>query len=254
MPFNQRREPQPALSGSKMGGVLRAARSMRDKQLALAMQEFSMTELMNLFVEPRHYEHLRYAYDLVEPSGLTSNLYVRADMPPHIEAHAVNSNNCYFKFTWWGKLEGGFHVPEAKGSDQHKWAERQVATCDPALMEKFREVERDMLDIQCRFALVERVVRNLNERTACKSLPQMRYVWPALPILLTKAGYSEDAKSIAEPSLRAGEKVVLENWLVALLKETSDTIVRGTMLDDVPMPADNDHLPTYVLNDSFRTG
>ena len=114
------------------------------------------------------------------------------------------------------------------------------------------QVEQDLVDIQCRFALVERVFRNLNNRSVCATLPQMRYCWPAIMVLLARAGYTEDAASLAEPSLKAGDKVNMPDWLGKLLKETNDTVARALMLDDAPLPAEPDK-PSYDLHDTFKT-
>jgi hypothetical protein len=248
--WQDKREPQAACSGSKVASIVRAIGALQTKQVRLAKQKFELGELMHLFVEPEHHEHLTYTYRLVEPTGAMCNLHVKADVPPHLEQHA--SGPCFMKFTWWGKQDGGFHVPHDRGAEEGKWAYvlRQHAQAD--FVEKYVQVEQDLLDIQCRFALVERVFRNLNSRNVCATLPQMRYVWPCITVLLAKAGFHEDAKAVAEPSLRAGDKTNVPDWLSKLLKETNDTVVRSLMLDDVPMPNEPDK-PSYDLHDTFKT-
>ena len=232
--WQDKREPQAACSGAKVHGIVRAINNLKQKQINMAKQKFDFHELLHLFVEPEHHEHLLYTYRVVEPSGAMCNLHVKADLSPLMEDHA--DGPCYMKFTWWGKQAGGFHVPNDRGADEGRWAYVLRGHADPAFVEKYVQVEQDLLDIQCRFSLVERVFRNLNKREVCATLPQIRYVWPAITVLLAKAGYKDDAASLAEPSLRAGDKVNVPDWLGKLLKETNDTVARALMLDDVSMP------------------
>ena len=252
--FSGREFASPCSSG-KASSVIRAIQRMRDKQVNLAKQPFTLPELMEMFIKPEHREHLMYAYKHVEPSGITSTLYVKVDVPPehaqYLTRHRDN-DGCFMKFSWYGRQEDGFYVPEQEGSEE-RWAitSRYSGTASPELLAKYDQVVSDLIDIQSRFALCERVFRNLNNPEYCKTLPQMRYVWPAIQILLKRAGFNEDAKAIAEASARAGDKVSIPPWLGNLLKETNDTIVRALMLDDMQDPGDDTLPVNYYLSDSF---
>lgn len=252
MAFGDKRAPQVACSGSKVRGIERAINAMRDKQVVMAKQSFTVEELMHLFVDPKHHEHLVYTYALTEPTGRMTKLHVRVDLPAEMIPFTDRPDDCFFRFKWHGsEHKPGFHTPHKEGAEDDYPAQLQP-TAPPQYVEKYRQVERDLLDIQFRFAMVYKVFRGLNEPKHCKTLPQIRYVWPCIQILLKKAGYSEDAKALAEPSLRAGEKVALPPKLSSLLKDTNDTIVRAMMLDDVPTPSDNFD-PEYDLVDTFQT-
>ena len=244
------REPQAALSGSKRHSIIQHVNQLRVKQVRLASQPFTLDELMDLFVDESHHRELRYVYDLIEPSGITNHLWVAARVPIHLAQHQTNP--ACMHFNWWGKQPSGFYVPNREGSEEKYAVGVLRKQADPALVERYDQVEQDLLDIHSRFDMCERVINSLNDTSVCRTLPQMRYVWPAIVILLKKAGYEDDAASVAQPSARAGDKSNVPEWLGALLKETNDTIVRATMLDDVEMPEGN--LPVeYSLVDYFKT-
>ena len=198
---SNKRGPQLALNDSKLHGLVRIIHQMRDKQVAMAKQDFTLPDLMNLFVEQKHHAHLRYVYDLIEPTGNSNTLLVRATMQPGEAQHALGHS--HFKFDWWGKHEAGFYVPSKMGGSNDKPAHLLEEQAEPALVERFRQVETDLLDIQCRFALAERVLRWLNAHSVCKTLPQIRYYWPCVVVLLSKAGYKQDALWTL-PSLPSG--------------------------------------------------
>ena len=107
--WSDKREPQAACSGAKVSGIIRAINNLKNRQIRMAKQQFDFHELLHLFVEPEHHEHLLYTYRVIEPSGAMCNLHIKADVPPHLELHSAGQ--CHMKFTWWGKQEGGFHVP-----------------------------------------------------------------------------------------------------------------------------------------------
>ena len=246
---SNKRGPQLALNDSKLHGLVRIISMMRDKQVAMAKQDFTLPDLMNLFVEQKHHAHLRYVYDLIEPTGNSNSLHVRATMQPGEAQHSTG--HAHFEFNWWGKQEAGFYVPHGTGGSNDKPAHLLEEQAEPALVERFRQVETDLLDIQCRFALAERVLRWLNAHSVCKTLPQIRYYWPCVVVLLSKAGYKQDALDIAEPSIRAGDAANIPYDLGRLLKETNDSIVRALMLDDVEPPKHKRPV-AYSLVDSFN--
>lgn len=244
-----KREPQLALNTTKLHACIRVVRQMEDKQVALAKQPFTLPELMELFVDKEHHAALRYVYDLIEPSGLTNNLYVATHMDPSVAQHATK--NAAMKFNWWGKKAGGFYVPHKAGTAEDKPADLLKDQADPMLVERYMQVEAELLDIQCRFALCTHVLKTLNKFEVCKTLPQIRYVWPCITVLLSKASYDDDAKSLREPSIRAGDKANVPADIVKVLKETNDSIVRSLMLDDTPAPKASDLPVQYELVEHF---
>jgi hypothetical protein len=250
------REPQPAFTRYKANNIQNAIRQMEYTQIALAKQPFELSELMQLFVDKKHHEHLTYTYDLVEPRAGTTQLYISVDMPVAMQQHVSTDNRretAHMKFNWYGKLPGGFYVPYSEGADEDRPTRIMREQADPALVERYVQVEQDMLDIHCRFALCQEVFSRLNRHGVCNTPPQMRYVWPCIVTLMQRGNLADEAKELAEPSMRAGDKANVPADIAKYLKETNDTITRALFLEGVDRP-EVDLPVSYEMYEPFKRG
>lgn len=236
--FNPKPKELPvAFTPKKSNLIRREIEAMETKQVKLAKQDFSALDLLDLFINPGYHDILRQAWDLVEPAGTTQELWALVDKPGHtLDSTApVGQRNpfCHLRFSWHrSNLERGFYVPYLTGSRKDK-AVRFRPDADRDRIERFMQVATDLCDIHWRFSLCLSTFDALNKPGVCGTPAQMRYVWPCLFTLVTRALGEEEAIEIAEPSARAGDQVNLWGDLVQKVKPTNDTLMRALLLDDV---------------------
>lgn len=237
MSFSSTKRPPPvALNGSKKRQVYAAITQLEEQQRRLATINLTGPELMELFVDPNHHEPLRRAYQICEPTGNSYELYTEI-----VTAPVHGSQRVWMKWQWNGGANpDGFYVPYAMGSDDDRHANLLEGIARPGLVERYKQMRDDLIDLHFRFAQVKYVLNKLNDSNVCSTLPQMRYVWPAIVPLLRKGGFKEDADAIATASPRAGDGARVPGHLQVLLKGTSDTVSRAFMLEGHTLPPQPD--------------
>jgi len=146
-----------------------------------------------------------------------------------------------------------FLVPNDAGASEDK-AVREVQPDVPAETgAKFARMFKDVVEVSYRFGLVAWVFNQLNRSDVCKTPQQMRYAWPCIVPLMAKAGYREDAAALAEPSARAGEKLVIPPHVHKHLKTSNDIVARAGFIEADQLPKDT-RMTYRILGTQFLDG
>jgi hypothetical protein len=224
------RTPPPPIPKKALGNVLKAIGRMESKQIALAMQSFKPSELMTLFVDPEHHYVLMEAYRLCEPSGHTTELFVRCEVPPE-----YGNKTASIRF-WWNTSVAfeAFYVPFKEGGDA-TWPVSPRREAPPELVERFDQLATDWITTAYRFAQVRRTLALLNKPRVCRTLAQMRYYWPCIVMILRSAGHKDLADSIVDINPRA-DNANLSRDLWRLLAPSNQTVASHMLIEDVPAP------------------
>ena len=209
-----------------------ALRRMEDLQLSLAKQPFKMSELLTLFVDPKHRDILTEAYRLCEPSGHVQELYVMCEVPTE-----YGGGVAHMRFSWHGiEQTEGFIVPHRAGSHPNLPAtirnEAPVELCS-----RFIEVAQEMIGVRYRFSLIRRTLASLNRPHICRTLAQLRYHWPCIVPLLRAASYNDLAQSVEEPDVQAGDRANLYPKLRAMLAPSNQALASHFLIEGTPEPA-----------------
>jgi len=236
--------PPRAFNSKLAQRVTQAVVSMEARQMKLLKEQFTGSDLLKLFVDPEHHYTLTMAYQLCEPSGHTQELFVKCEVP-----RELGGGVSHIRFHWYGgDTPNAFYVPYLAGAmPDHGATVRPEASED--LRQRFEQVSQDMIQASFNFATVLRVFRRLNRSQVCRTQAQMRYHWPCIVALMSKAGMDTD--HIAEPSTRAGDMVVIPRDVVPLLQFSNNVIARYALTADIPVPEAK--LPIeYELRENFK--
>lgn len=199
---------------------------MRATEIALVKQDFKMPDLLTLFIDPAHHDVLQRAYTLSEPSGHTQELYYRVPIPAE-----WGGGEGYVRFHWHGlDHPKAFIMPYQTGS--HLTRPAPVRPEAPAELKlRFEEVATDLLGVNYRFDQVDRTLRLLNNPEVCRSLPQVRYVWPCIVPLLRMAREPELADSVMSVNPKAAG-AQLTPALRRMLAATNQTVATHLLIAD----------------------
>jgi hypothetical protein len=223
----------------RAGEIREVVRDMRSKQIELTKEEFTAEELLDLFVHPDHQELMRQSYALVEPSGNMVDLYTH-----HPVADEYGKSSGYVRFRWHHRtLNDGFYVPHKKGAEE-RYKVTVNGNAKPENIAKFSRVWDGLMDVEWRFAMVERVFASLNGLLTTPG--QMFYVWPCIMPLLRKAGMAEEAAKLER--LTRAPVVALPDGVRSMLKETNDIVSAAFMLEDIAKPNNNSWPISYDIH------
>jgi hypothetical protein len=238
--------------------IIRVIEAMEDKQVALSSDHFTSAELLDLFIDPKDHHVLTEAWNLVEPSGSTQELYAVVDRPAYANFNYTADGTLdstplpatmYLKFSWHKhNCADCFYVPYRQGARKDT-AVRFRPEANRDLIDKFVTTCMDLCDVHWRFSQALMVFKRLNVPGVCRTPAQMRYVWPCLYRLCRKAGFDDLADEIEQADPRAGDKVRVPAYLYPMLRTTNETIAKTAFLDDIePGPGNGIR---YVLGHEF---
>lgn len=243
--MKEKRTAQPPIPRKMVTPVLNVIDRMESKQIALAKQAFTATDLLTLFIKPEHHDTLTKAYELCEPSGHTQDLFSVWMAKAEYGGALV-----HLRFHWHGSdVPSGFYVPFLCGAQMdHSAAIRPEAPED--LQDRLRQTVHDMIDIHWNFVLVRNVFERLNRASVCPSLEGMRYHWPCIVPILRDARYPDLADAISDVNSRAGDRVMLTPYLRKHVAQTNRTVANHQLVSDLPDPP----APpiAYELRHNFR--
>lgn len=212
-----------AFSDSMAYQIERAIVMTGMRMLVLNMEEFSFDELKLLFVEPDKRDFLTKAYQATKGHNI-NNMELFAQAP---------LNRCRIRFQWrYMDADGAFFVPRDEGGLRiHALTAR--ADAPQELRERYEDMAERLERTSREWGLVRFVFTQLNQHGYCNTPPQMRYVWPAIPTLLNYAGLGDLAKTLAQPSSRAGDKARIPAQAAPYIRETYDIVTRSILVDNM---------------------
>jgi hypothetical protein len=227
----RQRSIQPAFNHAFASRIERTINDLAVKQNRLHQVQFSCEELRQLFIPPTQRRTLTHAYQLQEggPYGF-QQLYVAFSNPVCLPWYKPRMK---FQFKWENTSDG-FLVPRQGWSSDNPATVLDDAPAE--LVEKFNDIVLYEVTTSFDWGLVKWVFNMLNNpEHACTTVAQIRYLWPCLVTLLQKSDLDEVARSVAEPSQRAGDRAKAPPYVMEHLKAAYDVVAKVALLEDLPM-------------------
>lgn len=236
----ERRVPPP-IPGKVLTVLGKAIDKMERRQERLAKQDFKISELLTLFVDPEHHSVCTEAYTLCEPTPRQQELFVKWEAAPE-----QGSGVHFVRFYWdYSNVPHGFYVPRRCGAHRDFPAPIRPEA-PPELVARFKEVADDLVTIHAGFANVRWVLQQLVKPSVCRSLDQIRYHWPCIVPILREAKQNALADQVQDVNPRA-HYANLAPDLRRLLAPSNATIARHQLIADLPLPDGEPPVPYDVF-------
>lgn len=225
------KEPTKAFPSSQTQpiwtGVHRACRRIS----TMYYEQFTCSELLELFIEPGDRAAVRRAYELNGGnSAHTQNLFVTSPWARQ------RGGEARIRFQWdFRDVMDGFFVPLKQGG-RIETAAMMRDDAPQDLKDRFTNMADNLVRTSYEWGMVMYVFNSLNRNGYCNTPQQMRYVWPAISTLLSYGGNKDLAKQLSQPSARAGDKARVPYEVRDLIKPSADVVTRSLLCDMDSLP------------------
>lgn len=236
MAWHKRRHPDTNKAFGRESNLLATAiNKLAATQYGLALQAFSASDLLQLFVPPELHDLLRDSFAEAAPHT-SYDMYVACPVDAEKEARG---DRMLLVFNWDHRLKGGFLPRTKSGAYKDYSAGHVYANCPSEIVERWQQVSHDMVEISYRFGMASYVFEQLND--IGKTAAAVRYHFPCVMALCDRApGMKEVADSIREASTRSGDGLTIPSQVREFIRPANEHIARSLLLDDtenVPAPS-----------------
>jgi hypothetical protein len=219
-----------AFSGAQTASIGQAIAGLANAQFNRALQPITADTLLRLFVPADLRDLVSRCYRVAAPKGTVFDLYAGYQLP-----FERGGNTAVFRFKWdWGRTHDAFLPVHGAGQSSSQPYVDYEADAPAEMVQQYEATLKLLCDISYRFGMVRFVFQQLN--AVNKTPAQMRFVWPAILMLLRKGGYGELANEIEPASIRAGDRARVPEVIADYLKPAGDMVARAGLIEMTARP------------------